>query len=87
MEDGSIDRDVLLLVLGANRVLIRERNEGERLGWLVAYGDYEEVQFFPARIHRRKVLELANRFDIPPHYFWHPEKMPDGVRPPGLTPS
>ena len=87
MDDGAVPREIVLLVLKANGVLISESVENGRHKTTMSKDAKAEVQFYPVMIPRRIVLHLANKFKVPRHYFWHPDMMPEPKQVPGLRPN
>lgn len=87
VDDGSVLRDTVVAVLKAQGVDVSEKQHSEETATTLIKGDILEVQFFPERVPRRLVMRLAHKFEIPPHYFWHPEMMREEERQKNIPPS
>jgi hypothetical protein len=82
--NDDVARETVILVLKAHGVTVTEGGE-EKV--TIIKDKRVEVHRLPAIIGHRIVVGFARKFGVPAHLFWHPEMMPDEIRPPGLVPS
>lgn len=86
VDDGSVNRDIVLCVLESGGVVVDEeppKPDGSPRAVTFTKGDLVEVQVLPERVPRRLVLRFAHKFEVAPHFFWHPEKLPADQQRPG----
>lgn len=90
VDDGSVNRDIVLCVLEGGGVVVEEelpKADGSPCAVTFTKGDIVEVQVLPERVPRRLILRFAHKFGVPPHFFWNPEKMPaEMMQRPGQLP-
>lgn len=86
--DGAVPREIVVAVLQGSGVSVSQSTDAQqRLRVTMIRDTVVEVQFLPDMVPRRLVLRLSHKFEVPAHYFWHPDMMPKGQQLPGLLPS
>lgn len=81
-DDGSIPTKTAVDVLRAHGigVCIRQATDDSDEQTLMVKDLVVDAQTFPLAVNRRMVHRIARKFDIPIHYFYHPELTPQTLQ-------
>ena len=77
-DTGEVDRDIVILVLRANQVQVARMKEDDPEWFVLIKGENVEAKRFYKKVPRRMLQYLHYHFDVPIHYFYHPDMMPPG---------
>lgn len=86
-DEGFVPRETVLAVLKSSGVSVEEGisdDDPPRHVVTISKGSVAEVHFLPDMVPRRMVIRFAHKLGVSAHYFWNPEKIPEGQRVPGL---
>jgi len=75
-DTGEVDRSTVIMVLRANQVQISKLNDENDELYTLIKGDRVEVQKLASYVSRRLLQYFQYHFEVPIHYFYHPEMMP-----------
>lgn len=73
---GEVDRETVIMVLRANQVQISKLKEDSEAWFVLIKGERVEAQKLPQKVGRKTLQYLQYHFNVPIHYFYHPDMMP-----------
>ena len=72
-EEGNVHRETVIKVLRLQGVGVSKQVDGPSNMFVLAKGERLEALELPQAVGRQMIHYLARHYDVPIHYFYHPE--------------